>query len=90
MSIFNWDSIGDVSDRVPCDSVSVDQILVFSDDSRTVLITGGGDGKIRASRLFPNKVLGFIGTHNEGEDPIEFLALSLNKKFLGKSLFLSV
>lgn len=73
--------------RIPGHGISVDQMVVLpTENDRTVIITGAGDGLIRIVGLFPGKVLGSLGGHNDAEEPIELLALSPNKQLLGKSI----
>lgn len=45
-----------------------------------VIVTGSSDGLIRVVNIFPNKLLGVIGEHDEF--PVERLALSRDDAFL--------
>lgn len=58
---------------------SIDSILVVDEDT---IVTGSSDGLIRLLTLRPNKLVGIIGEHGEGDDPIERMAWSRDKKYL--------
>ena len=71
VGIFSWGDFGDVSDRLLGHPASVDCMLNHGED---VVLTGSGDGLIRAVSVHPNAVLGLVGEHAD-ESPIEALCL---------------
>lgn len=87
MSLFSWGNFGDLDDRLVGHGVSVDCIVPFPtpwDDcaSAEVVVTGAGDGLIRLVSLFPNKIIGTLGTHADEESSIDVLALNPSASLL--------
>jgi len=76
--IFTWEQWADISDRYPGHPKSIDTMVKIDEDT---IITGSSDGLIRVVQLFPNKLLGVIGEHEEF--PIERIRLSRENKYLG-------
>lgn len=58
---------------------SIDSILVVDEDT---IITGSSDGLVRLLTLRPNKLVGIVAEHGEGDEPIERMAWSRDKKQL--------
>lgn len=71
LQIFNWGEWGNVSDRYPGHSGSIDSMLPLSED---VICTGCEDGKLRLVHILPNSIESIIGSH--GDFPIQSLTLS--------------
>nr|CCA14958.1 conserved hypothetical protein [Albugo laibachii Nc14] len=76
--IFSWDTWGDMSDRFPGHPDSVETMLKVDEDT---ILTGSCDGIIRIVQIFPNKLLGLLGDHEDF--PVEVIKLSPNKQLLG-------
>jgi len=77
LGVFNWGIWADVSDRVPGHPNSVETMVKLDEDT---IITGSSDGLIRIMQMYPNKLLGVVGDHDEF--PIEKIALSNNRHVL--------
>ena len=77
LGVFKWGQWADVSDRVPGHPSSVESILKLDEDT---IITGSSDGLIRIMQLYPNKLLGVVGDHDEF--PIEKIAMSHDRHLL--------
>ncbi|GIZ01900.1 WD repeat-containing protein 55 [Caerostris extrusa] len=82
LNIFNWGEFGNISDRFPGHPGSVDCMVVVSDD---VVVTGCEDGKVRAVQLFPNRFLGYLGSH--GGYTVERVRLTHDKAFIASSSY---
>lgn len=78
LAIWSWGTWGDISDRFPGHPQSIDAMLKV--DESTIL-TGSGDGLIRALQIHPNQLLGIIGDH--GGFPVEKLLFSAFRKVVG-------
>jgi WD40 repeat protein len=76
--IFSWDRWGDCSDRHPGHPESIDCMLKV--DESTVL-TGSSDGLIRCLGLFPHKLVGVIGDHEDF--PVEAMRADRSQRLLG-------
>ncbi|KAI4497413.1 hypothetical protein M0802_007424 [Mischocyttarus mexicanus] len=72
MFVFNWGEFGYHSDEFP--SFTKKPINCMIPITENIVITGGEDGILRATSLFPYNQLGVVGQHNF---PIE--ALDVNK-----------
>ena len=77
LDIFNFGWWGDISDKIPGHPNSVDTMVVVDNDT---ICTGSSDGLIRVVSIFPNKMLGIVGEHQDF--PIEKIKLSRDKKYL--------
>lgn len=71
LNIYSWGEWGDISDRIPSQSDSIDAICKISED---IICTGADDGCIRSLSLQPHQALGLVGKH--GTFGIENLKLS--------------
>ena len=80
LSIFDWGSIADISDRYPGHPASVDTLVAATDD---LLLSGSSDGLIRVIHVLPNRMLGVVGEHSEF--PLERLALSADRRWLASA-----
>jgi len=78
LALFSWEQWADISDRFPGHPKSIDTMVKIDEDT---IITGSSDGLIRVVQIFPNKLLGVIGEHEEF--PIERIRLSRDNKYLG-------
>lgn len=72
MYVFNWGEFGLHSDEFP--SLTKKAINCMIPITENIVITGGEDGILRATSLFPHHHLGVVGQHNF---PIE--ALDINR-----------
>ncbi|XP_015185850.1 PREDICTED: WD repeat-containing protein 55 homolog [Polistes dominula] len=72
MYVFNWGEFGLHSDEFP--SLTKKALNCMIPITENIAITGGEDGMLRATSLFPHQHLGVVGQHNF---PIE--ALDVNK-----------
>ncbi|XP_010549434.1 PREDICTED: WD repeat-containing protein 55 [Tarenaya hassleriana] len=78
--LYSWGFFKDCSDRfVDLSPNSVDTLLKLDEDR---VITGCDNGIISLVGILPNRIIQPIGAH---EFPIEDLALSYDKKFLGST-----
>jgi len=77
LGVFTWGQWADVSDRVPGHPNSVESIIKLDEDT---VITGSSDGLIRIMQLYPNKLLGVVGDHDEF--PIEKISMSHDRRLL--------
>ncbi|KAL7503901.1 hypothetical protein ACHAXN_005762 [Cyclotella atomus] len=68
LSLFSYNTWGDISDRFPGHPQSIDALLKIDEDT---ILTGSSDGLVRAVQLLPNALLGVLGSH-EGF-PVEAL-----------------
>ncbi|UYV62992.1 WDR55 [Cordylochernes scorpioides] len=80
INIFNKDEWGNISDRFPVTTDSIDCLVPITED---VIAAGSSDGSILAINILPNKVLGPIGNH--GGMPIVSLAISHDKNYIASS-----
>ncbi|GAX76690.1 hypothetical protein CEUSTIGMA_g4136.t1 [Chlamydomonas eustigma] len=80
LNIYSWGAMKDCSDRFPGHPESVDAIAKFDE---TTLLTGSSDGAIRIVSLFPNKLVGLVGSHDEM--PLECLSLSSDRGVLASA-----
>jgi len=78
LAIWSWGTWGDISDRFPGHPQSIDAMLKV--DESTIL-TGSGDGLIRALQIHPNQLLGILGDH--AGFPVEKLLFSAFRKVIG-------
>jgi len=78
LAIWSWGTWGDISDRFPGHPQSIDAMLKV--DESTIL-TGSGDGLVRALQIHPNQLLGVLGDH--GGFPVEKLLFSAGRKVVG-------
>ncbi|XP_078049196.1 WD repeat-containing protein 55 homolog [Augochlora pura] len=69
MYIYNWGEFGLHSDEFP--SVTKKAINCMIPITENVVITGGEDGVLRASSLFPRNNLGIVGQHNFSVEAID-------------------
>lgn len=76
--LYSWGYFKDCSDRFLGHPLSVDALLKFDEDT---LISGSEDGVIRLVGILPNRIIQPIAEHSEY--PIEGLAFSHDRKFLG-------
>jgi len=77
LCVFKWGEWADASDRVPGHPNSVETIVKLDEDT---VITGSSDGLIRIMQLYPNKLLGVVGDHDEF--PIEKIGISFDRQLL--------
>lgn len=63
---------------------SVDSMVKLDEDT---VLTGGGDGVLRALSVLPNKFLGIVGEDSEGG--CDRLAISANSKLLASTSYCS-
>jgi len=78
LAIWSWGTWGDISDRFPGHPQSIDAMLKV--DESTIL-TGSGDGLVRALQIHPNQLLGVLGDH--AGFPVEKLLFSAGRKVVG-------
>lgn len=78
LSLFSYNTWGDISDRFPGHPQSIDALLKIDEDT---VLTGSSDGLVRAVQLLPNALLGVLGSH-EGF-PVEALGWSAGRKMVG-------
>ncbi|XP_073220004.1 WD repeat-containing protein 55 isoform X2 [Cicer arietinum] len=77
--LYSWGCFKDCSDRfVDLSSNSIDTMLKLDEDR---IITGSENGMINLVGILPNRIIQPIAEHSEY--PVECLAFSHNKKFLG-------
>ncbi|XP_077215704.1 WD repeat-containing protein 55-like [Tasmannia lanceolata] len=76
--LYSWGYFKDCSDRFLGHPLSVDVLLKLDEDT---LISGSEDGVIRLVGILPNRIIQPIAEHSEY--PIERLAFSHDRKFLG-------
>ncbi|WOK97085.1 WD repeat-containing protein 55 [Canna indica] len=76
--LYSWGHFKDCSDRFLGHPMSVDTMLKLDEDT---LISGSEDGVIRLVGILPNRIIQPLAEHSEY--PIERLAFSNDKKFLG-------
>jgi hypothetical protein len=62
LSIWDWGSFGDMTDRMKGHQLSVDSICKIDEDT---VCTGCSDGNIRVVGILPNKIKGILGTHKD-------------------------
>ncbi|KAF8783755.1 hypothetical protein HU200_000189 [Digitaria exilis] len=76
--LYSWGYFKDCSDRFLGHTQSVDTMLKLDEET---LISGAADGVIRLVGILPNRIIQPLSEHSEY--PIEALALSNDKKYLG-------
>ncbi|KAG1365477.1 putative WD repeat-containing protein 55 [Cocos nucifera] len=76
--LYSWGHFKDCSDRFLGHPMSVDTLLKLDEDT---LISGSEDGVIRLVGILPNRIIQPLAEHSEY--PIERLAFSNDRKFLG-------
>ncbi|KAF3341610.1 WD repeat-containing protein 55 isoform X1 [Carex littledalei] len=76
--LYSWGYFKDCSDRFVGHPMSVDTLLKLDEDR---LISGSYDGVIRLVGILPNNIIQPLAEHSEF--PIERLAFSTDRKFLG-------
>eukprot|EP00262_Sarcandra_glabra_P007318 TRINITY_DN2001_c0_g1_i1.p1 TRINITY_DN2001_c0_g1~~TRINITY_DN2001_c0_g1_i1.p1 ORF type:complete len:352 (+),score=69.44 TRINITY_DN2001_c0_g1_i1:120-1175(+) len=76
--LYSWGHFKDCSDRFLGHPMSVDALLKLDEDT---VISGSEDGVIRLVGILPNRIIQPIAEHSEY--PIEGLAFSHDRKFLG-------
>lgn len=76
--LYSWGHFEDCSDRLLGHPLSVDALLKLDEDT---LISGSEDGVIRLVGILPNRIIQPLAEHSEY--PIEGLAFSYDRKFLG-------
>ncbi|PKU62710.1 WD repeat-containing protein 55 [Dendrobium catenatum] len=76
--LYSWGHFEDCSDRLLGHPMSVDTLLKLDEDT---LISGSEDGVIRLVGILPNRIIQPLAEHSEY--PIEGLAFSYDRKFLG-------
>lgn len=77
LNIFNWGEFGNISDRFPGHSSSIDCCVPVTEH---VVCTGCIDGTIRAVHMLPNRFLGIVGDHEEL--PVESMTVSFDSRYL--------
>ncbi|XP_041477354.1 WD repeat-containing protein 55-like isoform X2 [Lytechinus variegatus] len=77
LNIFNWNEFGNISDRFPGHSSSIDCCVPVTEN---IICTGCIDGTIRAVHMLPNRFLGIVGEHEEL--PVESMTVSFDSKYL--------
>ncbi|XP_043466099.1 WD repeat-containing protein 55 homolog [Leptopilina heterotoma] len=80
--LFNWNEFGLHSDEVP--SLTKNAINCMIPITENVAITGGEDGRLRATSLFPNRHLGVVGQHNF---PVERLDINNDGTLIASSSY---
>ncbi|XP_076646887.1 WD repeat-containing protein 55 homolog [Halictus rubicundus] len=80
MYIYNWGEFGLHSDEFP--SVTKRAINCMIPITENVVITGGEDGVLRATSLFPRNNLGIVGQHNF---PIEAIDINNDGTLIASS-----
>lgn len=78
LAIFHWDWWGDLRDRIPGHPASVDTMVKLDEDT---VLTGASDGLIRIVQLYPTKILGIVGEHEDF--PVERIVLDRTRRVLG-------
>uniref|UniRef100_A0A0A9CIZ0 Uncharacterized protein n=1 Tax=Arundo donax TaxID=35708 RepID=A0A0A9CIZ0_ARUDO len=76
--LYSWGYFKDCSDRFLGHAQSVDTMLKLDEET---LISGASDGVIRLVGILPNRIIQPLAEHSEY--PIEALALSNDRKYLG-------
>ncbi|KAG0503486.1 hypothetical protein HPP92_003558 [Vanilla planifolia] len=76
--LYSWGHFDDCSDRLLGHPMSVDALLKLDENT---LISGSEDGVIRLVGILPNRIIRPLAEHSEY--PIESLAFSYDRKFLG-------
>ncbi|CAD5179009.1 WD repeat-containing protein 55-like [Musa acuminata AAA Group] len=76
--LYSWGHFKDCSDRFLGHPMSIDTLLKLDEDT---LISGSEDGVIRLVGILPNRIIQPLAEHSEY--PIERLAFSNDRKFLG-------
>ncbi|KAK3155422.1 hypothetical protein QOZ80_2BG0203130 [Eleusine coracana subsp. coracana] len=76
--LYSWGHFQDCSDRFLGHAQSVDTMLKLDEET---LISGASDGVIRLVGILPNRIIQPLAEHSEY--PIEALALSSDRKYLG-------
>ena len=64
--------------RYPGHPDSVEKLVRFDDDT---VLSGGGDGVVRALSVLPNSLLAVLGSHGE-EQSVQDMALSHDQRLL--------
>ncbi|XP_033216117.1 WD repeat-containing protein 55 homolog [Belonocnema kinseyi] len=82
MYLFNWGEFGLHSDELP--SLTKKSINCMIPITENVVVTGGEDGILRATNLFPNRHLGVVGQHNF---PVERLDISNDGTLIASSSY---
>ncbi|XP_030748099.1 WD repeat-containing protein 55 homolog [Sitophilus oryzae] len=59
--IYNWNEFGLHSDAFPGPKTAINCLIPATEN---IVITGGEDGNIRATHLFPHRQLGIVGQHD--------------------------
>ncbi|KAI9179522.1 WD repeat-containing protein jip5 [Blastocladiella emersonii ATCC 22665] len=77
IGLWKWGWWGDMKDRFPGHPGGVESLVALADD---LVVSGCSDGMIRVLSIFPNKLLGVVGEHEDF--PVESLAASHDKKWL--------
>eukprot|EP00047_Mylnosiga_fluctuans_P001972 m.222635 g.222635 ORF g.222635 m.222635 type:complete len:393 (-) comp10797_c0_seq1:820-1998(-) len=78
LAIYKWGQWEDYVDRILGHPNSIDTIVALDEST---ICTGSSDGLIRVVGLYPNKLLGVIGDHDDF--PVERIRLSGDRKLLG-------
>jgi len=78
LAVWSWGTWGDVSDRFPGHTASIDALLKVDEDT---LLTGSSDGLVRLVQIHPDKLLGVLGDHDGY--PIEKLQFNSTRSFVG-------
>ncbi|XP_066363143.1 WD repeat-containing protein 55-like isoform X2 [Miscanthus floridulus] len=76
--LYSWGYFKDCSDRFLGHTQSVDTMLKLDEET---LVSGSSDGVIRLVGILPNRIIQPLAEHSEY--PIEALAFSNDKKYLG-------
>lgn len=77
LNIFNWGEWGNISDRFPGNTGSVDCMVPINDD---IICIGSMDGTIRAVNILPNRFIGIVGEHTNAT--VENLSVSHDRTLL--------
>ncbi|GIX63422.1 translation initiation factor E4, putative [Babesia caballi] len=59
LCLFTYGRWGDLDDRIPIHTNSVESVVPFHEDA---VVVGGDDGKVHVVSVFPNEVRGSLGT----------------------------
>ncbi len=78
--IWSWGVWGDCSDRFPGFPPDISALEVVDEDT---VVMGGCDGLLHVARLQPNAIMGKLGNNNNSLLPVERLAFSGDREWLG-------
>ncbi|RKO93774.1 WD40-repeat-containing domain protein, partial [Blyttiomyces helicus] len=75
---FTWGDWGDCTDRFPGHPSSIDSLAGLDD---TTVLTASSDGIIRAISVFPHRLVGVLGDHEDL--PVECIRISGDRNWVG-------